>query len=385
MKNQSSHHHIQTQDEEFLSLAKSHTTLSLFDLPFDSVTLDDCVKLAHKALQSKGYQKWVTPNLDIVMKAHHDPKLRKFIHQADLVLADGKPICWMSKILGNPLPERVAGSDLTPALLQLCARNQLKVALFGSDDKTMQKLKTELPFKYAGLQLTEAIAPPVGNVSDWDNEDYTKKIRESGADLLLVALGCPKQEEWIEAWGRKTGVKLSIGIGASLDFIVGKQIRAPKWMQDSGLEWFWRMMSNPQRLAKRYAHDLLFFAKEMMSLRIRREYEAHQNLIAFESQEHGQPIKLNDLNPQQESFFARILHKLDSTELLEIDFQNRNSIDREQIVILKEIFTECLVRGIAVDTFGLSKELEDLLKISGVMDFIDDLEKPIRNLYAEAG
>jgi len=115
--------------------------------------------------------------------------------------------------------------------------------------------------RYPGLKVAGIDSPPIGAVIEWDNEALCEKMRASGARLLLVCLGCPKQERWICAHHHETGIPLSIGVGASLDFITGKQTRAPRWMQRTGMEWFWRMSGSPTRLITRYSKDLAFLLK----------------------------------------------------------------------------------------------------------------------------
>ncbi|BCU79576.1 WecB/TagA/CpsF family glycosyl transferase [Luteolibacter sp. LG18] len=202
----------------------------------------------------------VTANVDFTTQASEDPDLRKIVFYADRVVCDGMPLVWLSKWLGSPLRERVAGSDMVPRLLEICASDARSVYFFGSDLKTLQEAAKIAESIYPGLKVVGCEAPPMGAVVEWDNEGICARMKASGASLLLVCLGCPKQERWIFAHHRDTGIPLSIGVGASLDFITGKQKRAPKWMQRVGLEWFWRMAGNPKRLVSRYANDFHFLA-----------------------------------------------------------------------------------------------------------------------------
>ena len=230
-------------------------------LPFDPLTLDQAVEQAERAMAQREPRFWATANLDFAAQASTNPELKGALLAADRVLADGQPLVWMSRLLGAPLPERVAGSDLTPRLLQRCARLGHSVYLFGGDEDTLQRLQAALPTQFPGLKIAGAEAPPVGEITSWRNADYTARMRSSGARLLLVALGCPKQELWLQRFHAQAGIPLAIGIGASLDFLVGTQVRAPRWMQKTGLEWAWRLLSQPQRLAQRYARDFGFLLR----------------------------------------------------------------------------------------------------------------------------
>jgi len=230
-------------------------------LPFDGLTLEEAVTEAERVMSRAEPRFWATANLDFATQAAINPALKRALLAADRVLADGQPLVWMSRLLGTPLPERVAGSDLTPRLLASCARRGHAVYLFGSDEVTLKKLQTTLPRRYPGLKIAGAESPPMGGVDTWDNTSYVARMQQSEARLLLVALGCPKQELWIKQFHQQAGIPLAIGIGASLDFLVGKQVRAPRWMRPIGLEWAWRLCSDPRRLTQRYARDFAFLAR----------------------------------------------------------------------------------------------------------------------------
>ena len=227
-------------------------------LPFHRTTLSTALSDALATLNQKVPNYWVTPNMDFATQAYNDDDLRNILFFAHRALCDGMPIVWISKLVGAPIPERVAGSDLVIQLFQASKERPLKFFFFGSDSPTLARSKKILEHKYPQLQVVGTISPPHAPVINWNNAAYCKEIREANPDILLVALGCPKQERWIATYYQETGARLTIGVGASLDFITGRQIRAPKWMQKSGLEWLWRMSTDPQRLAKRYAKDFWY-------------------------------------------------------------------------------------------------------------------------------
>ena len=233
----------------------------LLGLPFHDVTLEETLEFCEAAMTAKECRYLVTANVDFTTQAYADVDLRKIVFYADRVVCDGMPLVWLSRIFGYPLRERVAGSDMVPRLLEICGREGLAVYFFGSDLATLEEAKVIVEQRYPGLRVVGMDSPPFGAVVEWDNEALCERMRASGANLLLACLGCPKQERWIYAHHRETGIPLSIGVGASLDFITGKQKRAPRWMQKTGLEWFWRMAGNPSRLAKRYGHDFIFLTR----------------------------------------------------------------------------------------------------------------------------
>lgn len=227
-------------------------------LPFHRLDEAEALAECERLLDQSEPKHIVTANADFVAKAWHSPELKRIIVNAHRVFCDGQPIVWMSKLLRRALPARVAGSDLTPKLLKRAAERGDKVFLFGTDPETLTALQDVLPTLYPGLQLVGSESPPYGEIDSWDNESYVRTIRESGANLLLVCLGFPKQDVWIDRYLKRIGtVSLAIGIGASLDFIAGKQKRAPRFVQAVGMEWFWRLAQEPSRMIGRYTNDLV--------------------------------------------------------------------------------------------------------------------------------
>lgn len=246
----------------------------LLGLPFHDVTLDEVLDHCREMMRRDKPSYVVTANVDFTTQASEDEDLRRIVFFADRVVCDGMPLVWLSRISGYPLRERVAGSDMVPRLLEICGEEKHGVYFLGSDEKTLAEAKEIVEDRYPGLRVVGYESPPMGAVVEWDNEAMCERMRVSGAKLLLACLGCPKQERWIHAHHQDSGIALSIGVGASLDFITGKQKRAPKWMQKTGLEWFWRMSSNPKRMVGRYGADFVFLIKGAVSewlLRRKRE------------------------------------------------------------------------------------------------------------------
>lgn len=236
---------------------------TLLGIPFHRVTMEQTLEVCERLLEDRSEPSYlVTANVDFTYLASKNPALREFIFHSDLVICDGLPLVWLSKLLaGETLPERVAGSDLGLPLLEVCARRGFSVYFLGSDEKTLGELERVLSERLPDLRVAGHCSPPIGPVESWDDSELSAKIGSASPDLILAAFGCPKQEQWIARNHRRLGVPLSIGVGATLDFIVGKQQRAPKLAQKLCLEWFWRMCSNPKRFVKRYAKDFGFLTK----------------------------------------------------------------------------------------------------------------------------
>ncbi len=242
-----------TEEEPPLSL--------IAGLPFHHTTMDEALADFQAVMRGDRQAYWVTANVDFTTRAPQDHALRDLIFQADRIFCDGLPLVWLSRWYGRPLPERVAGSDMVPKLLEISAREGYRVYFLGSDEPTLAKAAEIGQARWPGLEIAGFHAPPYAHVHEWDNATIVADINASRADLILVAVGSPKQERWISGFLSETQAKLAIGIGASLDFIAGKQTRAPHWVQRIGFEWCWRMLTDPKRLASRYFGNFRFLAR----------------------------------------------------------------------------------------------------------------------------
>ncbi|MET0708060.1 MAG: WecB/TagA/CpsF family glycosyltransferase [Tardiphaga sp.] len=194
-----------------------------------------------------------TLNLDHVDQLQHDPAFVKAYRRARFVTADGFPIVVLSRLLGIAM-SRTTGADLVEPICEAAGKAGLPVFLFGSNDSTLATASQRLRERYEGLQIVGTLAPGLNfDVYSEEADRAVERIRQSGAKLCFVALGAPKQELFsARCLDELNGTGL-LCIGAALDFIAGTQIRAPAFSQKYGLEWAWRMMQNPRRLAPRYA------------------------------------------------------------------------------------------------------------------------------------
>jgi exopolysaccharide biosynthesis WecB/TagA/CpsF family protein/anti-anti-sigma factor len=230
----------------------------LLGLPFHPVTMEETVAICRHLIEARRPAYAITANVDFVAQAYNNERLRPILHHADLAVCDGMPLVWLSRWFKPALPERVAGSDLVFRLFEQADQSGWRVFFLGSDQPTLALAKQVLDERYPRMIVADHISPPFAPVEQWPNDEILQRIRAAQPDLLLIAVGCPKQEYWIARYARLTGVPLSIGIGASLDFIAGSQTRAPVWVQRVGMEWLWRIGTDPKRLAKRYAKDFYY-------------------------------------------------------------------------------------------------------------------------------
>lgn len=226
-------------------------TVAVLGAPIDVVSWDDA--LARIAVWASGAESRSVClcNVHSVVSARGDPALAHAIRSADLTAPDGAPIAWMLRRLGHREQERIAGPDLMWRALAQAEDNGHGVFLLGGTRPTLIRLRKRILKRFPRLSLVGAIAPPFRPLSAEDNARIVQHIQRSGAQLVFVALGCPKQERWIaEQKGRVPAVM--VGVGAAFEFHAGTRSRAPRWMRATGLEWLHRLISEPRRLAWRY-------------------------------------------------------------------------------------------------------------------------------------
>jgi N-acetylglucosaminyldiphosphoundecaprenol N-acetyl-beta-D-mannosaminyltransferase len=249
-----------------------------------------------------------TANVDFVVQAMEDIELRRILMDAHLVLADGMPLVWASRWLGNPLPERVTGSDMVPRLLARAEEKGWRVFFLGGSPGSVAAAARNVQAKHPALNLVGAYSPPFRPLLEMDHADILHRIRAARPDLLLVAFGCPKQEKWINMHYREAGVPLCVGVGATIDFLAGTVSRAPRWMQRSGLEWVYRLAQEPGRLFRRYAADAGSFGlgilRQGWQLRSRKRRPFEPLTASVGLKDHG-AFRLLDVSPRLDAAAVR--------------------------------------------------------------------------------
>lgn len=222
----------------------------------DNLTAQEAKSCVDQLIQTPGYHYVVTPNTDIIVKMQDDPKLLEACNNADLILTDGQIVVKLSKKLGTPIKERVAMTDFVWDVMDLADEKGYKVFLFGGKEKVLYTATKKIQEKYPNLNIVDSFSPPFGFEKNPEQlEAANQRIKDSGADILIVFLGCPKQEKFIAKNKDSYCVPISFTMGGCVDFIAGGVKRAPMWMQKAGLEWFYRFLQEPKRLFKRYFVD----------------------------------------------------------------------------------------------------------------------------------
>ncbi len=190
-------------------------------------------------------------NVHVTVSAVYNKKFGNVIKQADMSIPDGVPIAWKLRRLGFQNQPRISGPDLVLKLIDICARESIRVYFYGSTEKTLSKLHRRIKHSFPNLTIAGMMAPPFRSLSKYEDQAAVQQINKSLAGIIFVGLGCPKQEQWMaDHRGHIDGVM--IGVGAAFDILAGTQRRAPEWIQKVGLEWFHRLLNEPQRLWRRY-------------------------------------------------------------------------------------------------------------------------------------
>ncbi len=244
-------------------------TLVLLGSPFHDVTMEETIDWVARMITRRQPSYLVTANLDFATQAAGDVELQRILVEAELVLCDGMPLVWASRLTGRPLRERVAGSDLVPRLAERGVQEGWRFFLLGGEQASLDGAARTLQERFPGVVIAGAYSPPFAKFHEMNHAEIAARVREAKPDILLVAFGCPKQEKWIYAHYRELGVPVSVGVGATIDFLAGKVRRAPPWLAALGLEWLFRALQEPKRLAMRYAKDLVFLVQQ-----VRRERHA---------------------------------------------------------------------------------------------------------------
>jgi len=249
-------------------------TVVLLGVPFHDVTMEETLQHIDEMVAEGRTRYLATANLDFAAQASKDVELQRILLEAHLVLCDGTPLIWASRWLKAPIRERVAGSDLMPVLTAHCAKQGYRMFLLGATDQTLELASAKMRADHPDLKIVGTYAPPIAKLLDFDNEDILGRIHAAKPDVLIVCFGCPKQEKWIYMNQPKLGVPVSVGLGATLDFVAGNFKRAPVWMRRTGLEWVFRLGQEPRRLFNRYLFDLLFFVTSLRRQRRQLSSEA---------------------------------------------------------------------------------------------------------------
>jgi len=227
-------------------------SLTILNMIVHVLSLDEAVKyVCEYSNQLKGYYICVA-NVHMVMEAFDSESFRTTVNQADLIIADGKPLSIAQKLLGHKDAAQVRGQDIMNALCAISGKKNINIGFYGgSSEAVLELVKANLLQQYSDIKITYSFSPPFRSLTGEEDIEVIKKINGAKVDVLFVGIGCPKQEMWMAEHKDKLNCVM-LGVGAAFDFVAGNKKHAPRWIQSIGLEWLFRLLSEPKRLWKRY-------------------------------------------------------------------------------------------------------------------------------------
>jgi len=246
-----------------VEIGQSIDCVDVWGVPFARITRPQAVDAVMALVDAGRPSFFITANVHYVMLSDQSEALREVNQRAAFLIADGAPIVWASRRGPRPLPERVAGSDLIYDLCQRAARNGRRVFLLGGPPGVAEAAEARLTTLYPGLQIVGTACPPHRELTPEEHDTLIGQIVVARPDILFVAYGQPKGEFWIDRNLERLGVPVCVQVGASLDFVAGRVRRAPRWVQKLGMEWAYRISTDPRRLAPRYAQNLAFLSRKI--------------------------------------------------------------------------------------------------------------------------
>lgn len=209
-------------------------------------------------------------NVHMCMEAFDKSSFQNIVNSADQVVPDGMPLAVGMRLLGSKYSQQIRGADLTRSILEHANNKGLVIGLYGGTEEAVAKIVSIIKKEYQSITIGCGISPPFHALSEQQDNQYVKIINDSNVQILLVGLGCPKQEIWMANHKGKVNAVM-VGVGAVFDFLSGTKMEAPRWIQNIGLEWLFRLLSEPNRLWKRYAtHNprfIIYFFKQLLSIR----------------------------------------------------------------------------------------------------------------------
>ncbi|MDD5458157.1 MAG: WecB/TagA/CpsF family glycosyltransferase [Phycisphaerae bacterium] len=245
-------------NEQVKALDKKPPAVNILGLNVHAIDMRQLICIADNYIQSRTQLLLGVVNAAKLVNMKKDKTLRQSLEQTDLMLADGMPIVWLSRLLGKPLPGRVAGIEIMYNLMELASKKGYRVFFLGAAENVVQKVAENARENYPGMKIA---GYRNGYFSEDDQQDVAEQIKSSRADILFVAITSPRKENFLSKYRLFMDVPIYHGVGGSFDVFAGVTKRAPLWMQRYGLEWFYRFMQEPLRMWKRYLVTNTIFLK----------------------------------------------------------------------------------------------------------------------------
>jgi N-acetylglucosaminyldiphosphoundecaprenol N-acetyl-beta-D-mannosaminyltransferase len=247
--------------------------VNILGVQVSAIVPDQATALLQRWISSGARQYVCVTGVHGVMECQRDPALKAIHNAAGLVTPDGMPLVWMARRLGFPDVQRVYGPDLMRKMTAIAAKLGYRNYYFGGRPGTAERLAEVLTRQHPTLQVAGCYAPPFGTPSEAEEATMVEAINAARPDILWVGLSTPKQERWMAAHLGRVRVPVMVGVGAAFDFLSGEKRQAPSWMQGNGLEWAFRMLTEPRRLAGRYmCNNPAFIMRAMGQFLAPRDY-----------------------------------------------------------------------------------------------------------------
>ena len=254
-------------------------TFQVLDTPIGLVTMSQAIHTVNQWLKEEGRCRLITfANVHMVVEARLKPEFGDILRQTDLNCPDGSPLSWIGSALHGDRVSQVAGPDFMPLFCEQTATNGYRHFLYGGGEGIAEKTACELVRRYPSIQIAGHYSPPFRQLTQQEDERVCRQINESGADIVWVCLGCPKQEKWIVEHRDLLGAKVILAVGQAFDILAGVRSRAPRIIRRFGIEWIYRLIQEPGRLWKRYLVTNVLFVTWMIQPLLRGEIELNRSV-----------------------------------------------------------------------------------------------------------
>lgn len=356
-------------------------------VPIDHLTMETCLdeieRLVADGRASGRTHQVATVNVDFLVNALRQPDMRTLLQNTSLNLADGMPLVWGSPLVGASLPERVAGADLVPLLVEESGPRDWRVHLFGGADDVAHRARELLLERHPDANVTADPGPMIKDPSQVDDE-VIEGIRRAEPDILCVAFGNPKQERFIAAQRERLGCPVMIGIGGSLDMLVGDKRRAPSWVQSIGAEWIVRAAQEPGRLGGRYLGDARSFGPLLTrAWRTAKRYSDAPTARVRCSSDGAIELRIGGSASPADDSYAEVVETLASWTSVSVDFGDADAVDPVGHDTLVGVLRLARSVDVPVHLGPRSGAFDDCLTAYGTSEFVDGVD-PSDNRRAPA-
>lgn len=367
-------------------------TVGISGIPIDKLDTEKVLERIEEFIRNRRFHQVATANTNFLVNALFDVELRHILRTSDLVVPDGMLVVWAAKMLGAPLMERVTGADMVPRLSEISAKKGYRIFMLGAKPEIAQKAKANLLERFPGLQIVGCYSPEAASIVKMDNEGILKQIEDAKPDILLVAFGNPKQEKWIHMHQERLneiGVPVCIGVGGTFDFISGTVPRAPRWMQQCGIEFFWRFLHDPMRLGKRYAHDFRHFIPNLLRQRfaLNRNGESASGTLKIEPKAQHTVFRIKGTFGQKilERFEIEADAAIDAGSHLVVDLSGVTKFDAYAIGKIINLPKRASFRKRRVYLIPPAKGADKILKYSRVGTNLFHIVACVEDAFGDSG